>query len=761
MNNKLAKVMIVDDTPANLQLLNGMLRNQGYQVFCFPRGELAIRGVERNQPDLILLDINMPEMNGFEVCEKLKSDERFRDIPIIFISALNDTSDKLQAFKVGGIDYITKPFQLEEVSARVQTHVQLRHYQKKLLEARCEAEEAAQTKSVFLANMSHEIRTPMTAVLGFLELVLEEAPLLELHRRHLSTAHISAIRLLELINDILDLSKLESDKIELKLRPFNLSRLMKEIYEIMIVNARTKSLDLQLDIDSSLSGAFNGDPLRLRQIIINLLGNAIKFTEQGSVILRIMPAKEEGQLYFIVEDTGIGIPGDKLKHIFEPFAQVDSIATRKFEGTGLGTSISRKLVELMGGKIWVESEEGKGSKFQFKINMASSEQLPEDADLFFMPGQSLMKKSPRRFQVLLAEDAVDNIELVKFRLARQGHHTTVAWNGSEAVEVFEKGNIDVILMDVQMPVMGGVEATRRIRELEAGSAEHIPIIAMTASVMREEAEGYLEVGMDAVIAKPINFNKLFETMEDVVPQGKGVLATEEGYESESKGSELKESELDKSESKESEAELQALKPDSLPGINLQDALYRVEGDWNFLKKQLNRFSHGQANIVEEIESAIASGDRETALRLAHTLKGLSGNIGAKALYKTAEKLESAINAGKQELQELIANVSDSLSVVIAGITSAIQATSENTVVSSGAAQAIDISEVNRLEEKITSLIEECDTEAIRELGRLKKVLRGAALQTELGEIEYLLEEYDFDKAEEAFAKAKIKLAKEL
>ncbi|MFC1877380.1 response regulator [Thermodesulfobacteriota bacterium] len=741
-NEKRAKVMIVDDTAANLMLLDNMLRNQGYNVFSFPRGDLALKGVGKNPPDLILLDINMPGMNGFDVCEHLKSDDRFKEIPVIFISALNETMDKVKAFNVGGIDYITKPFQFEEVIARVKTHLKLRQYQKQLLEAKKEAEKITQVKSEFLANMSHEIRTPMNAVLGFLELVLEDSSLRELHRQHLSTAHLSAVQLLGLINDILDLSKLESGKMIVQQRPFNLSMLMQGICETLDIKAREKDLELRLDIHPSLSESFIGDPLRIRQIVVNLVGNAIKFTEQGNVITRIMPADQEGQLYFVIEDTGIGMPPDKVTQIFEPFVQTDSSPTRQFEGTGLGTSISRRLVELMGGRIWAESEEGKGSTFHFKINMAPTDQIPEDNDLFIVPGKAVLPSTRRHFRILLAEDNEANVDLAKYRLEQQGHGITVAWNGREAVEAFIDEKIDVILMDIQMPEMGGVEATKRIRTLEADKGGHVPIIAMTASVMKEETEKYLEVGIDAIVAKPTNFNKVFKVMEALVPEGVGEVFVEDTKDVDSKIPDL---------------ESQELLPDDLTGINIKDALNRVAGNRGLLKKLLRKFSLRQRNVIEEIESAITSKDRETAIRLAHTLKGTSGNLGAQELHKAAANLETAIKAGKKELKSLISHVSDNLQVVFSSIGALGQIKAEEFTAATVSVDAVDISKGVPLLDELKTLLEEDSTDAVRKLYQIKEAFKGSAVQGELDTMEESLGGYDFEQALEVLSKVRKQL----
>ena len=509
--------------------------------------------------------------------------------------------------------------------------------------ARESADAANRTKSQFLANMSHEIRTPMNSVLGFLELVLEDPSLPELQRKHLATAQISANGLLGLINDILDVSKLESGKLTIEQRPFSLLRLMQEIHETMDIMVREKGLELQLDIQPSLSGSFVGDPLRLRQIVINLVGNAIKFTEKGSVSMRIMPAEEEGQLHFMIEDTGVGIPANRLSQIFDSFVQADTSTTRRFAGTGLGTTISRELVELMGGRLWAESEEGKGSTFHFIINIAPTDQVLEEDDLFIVPGKAASSGPRRSFRILLAEDVEANVDLAKIRLEQQGHEVTVVWNGREAVEAFQRGEIDVILMDVQMPQMDGLEATERIRALAADTGGHVPIIALTAGVTREETEKYFEVGMDAVVAKPINFGKLFRTMERIVPEGVGEIIAE----------------VTEDVSVPSGLELPPL-----DGVDIKKGIQTWQNPEAYAKALLG-FSRDYGNAAVDLTHLIDEGDIDSAFRIVHALKGVAGNLSV------SEVADAAINIDVALREKRIDDVKDQLSILASALNTAV------------------------------------------------------------------------------------------
>ena len=517
---------------------------------------------------------------------------------------------------------------------------------KELVIAKEQAETANIAKSTFLANMSHEIRTPLNAVLGFLELVLQDSSLSESQKEHLSTAKLSANSLLGLINDILDISKLERGKLNIEQHPFCISRLMHEIQSAMHVTAQEKGLYLQLDIQPSVSGAFKGDPLRLRQILINLVGNAIKFTKEGGVFIRVMPAEEEGLLHFMVEDTGIGIPAHRLHHIFKQFTQADASTTRRYGGTGLGTTIARSLVELMGGRIWVESEENTGSTFHFTINIPPTDGIPEDDDMFITPEKDALPRLRRGFRILLVEDVPVNVDLAKIRLEHQDQEVTVAWNGSEAVELFEPGKFDLILMDIQMPVMGGLEATGRIRAIESSTGGHVPIIAMTAAVMQEEAEKYLGSGMDAVVAKPIDFGRLFRTMEALVPEGVGQMG---------------------SKAKEAEGGSSGLELPLLDGIDIKKGI-QVWHNPDLYKKELLIFSHNYSNAATELTRFIDAGELDNAYRLTHTLKGVAGNLSLTEVFEVITSIDAAIKDGViDNVKDRLSTFSDALNSVINSI----------------------------------------------------------------------------------------------
>ncbi len=359
-----ASILVVDDTLPNLALLSEMLKARGYRVRPVPSGDLALQAAKSNPPDLILLDVHMPEMDGYEVCERLKADEKLRDIPVLFISGLSETTDKVKAFQVGGADYITKPFQFEEVEARVATHLELRRHRRELLESYERLQKLEILRDDLTHMIVHDLRTPLTNIIGNLQVLQEADYDRDLTEEFVPVAVEAGQTLLGMVNDLLDISKLEAGQMALDIKEFAVA----EVIEAALVSVRglaeQQALQLSAEIDPP-DLRVRADEEKLRRALTNLLGNAVKFTRKGSVQVQVRG--EDGGVLISVTDTGDGIPEADIERIFEKFGQVDAFSAEHKMSTGLGLAFVKLAIEAHGGRAWVESEMGVGSTFSLSL----------------------------------------------------------------------------------------------------------------------------------------------------------------------------------------------------------------------------------------------------------------------------------------------------------------------------------------------------------------------------------------------------------
>ncbi|MDM8537496.1 response regulator [Desulfobacterales bacterium HSG17] len=863
-------IFVIDDKLENLQVLSEMLERNGYNVRGAPDGTTGLKMINTSLPDLILLDICMPGMNGYDVCSCLKDNEKTRDIPVIFISALGETIDKIRAFNIGGVDYITKPFQVEEVLVRVKTHLHIRKMQfclqeknKELRHAKEAAEASSLARSAFLANMSHEIRTPMNAISGFTSLALKNG-LTHDQRDYLSKIQNASNSLLDIINDILDFSRIESEKLKIIKKEFRVQDIIEEIADMFAIQAAEKGIEMIIGISWNVPPVLFGDPGRIRQILVNLTQNALKFTDSGEIFIYIGCEKEKNDtllLSFMVKDTGLGIPADKHKMIFSSFSQVDDSTTREYSGTGLGLAICRQLTELMNGDIRVESEPGKGSIFVctipfqkpdtsagslyfydhalrgLKVLIADDNQsatrVIKDMVLSFgmdaetacsgaealerlksaaaaenpfqvliidwkMPGldgiavtesirnnpelshihiilisgfaeeqeissaietginvflskpvkpsvlyetiMRILDKKPvdlksrstgeqfhenglKGVRILVAEDNEINQEVIEKILNGEGVSTDIANNGREALEAVKSKEFDGVIMDVQMPVMNGYEATKKIRKFD----KDIPIIAMTAYAMQGDREKCLKAGMDDYISKPVDPDLLYGVlMKWIRPMAR-----------------LTKNPIGK----------KSYDFDPVDGIDVHSALDRLRGDRSLFRKLLMNFAKKWSDLPQKIYKALDRGNLEQVRILAHSLKGMAGNLSALELEKAAKELEILIRENNTKkligIDTKVKNVEKALAKVLKSIKN-LEISGKDIAVTpdvENEQKHPDISEIAPVMSKLFKSLAAHKTDSEDILESFKYFMNSPDIEKEFKELESQVMVYDFKRAQ--------------
>ncbi|WP_170111271.1 response regulator [Mangrovibacterium marinum] len=519
------KILIVDDLIENLISLEAVLDDFDIDIVRATSGEEALKRSLKDEFALVILDVQMPGMNGYETLEMMRQRKKTRYLPVVFVSAIHQSDlHIIKGIETGAVDFIPKPIIPNILRGKVRVFLDLYMQRVQLNQlltemeqvnvnlkiAKEKAEEATRTKAMFLANMSHEIRTPLNGVIGLTKL-LQKSPLNDEQQEMLNIICNSGDNLMNIINDILDFSKIESGQIQLETISFDLKEMIDNVFQLMKFKADEQGINFQYVIEPDVPAVLCGDPLRINQILLNLVNNAIKFTPQGKVriMVRLLDTYEDMvRLLFRVVDTGIGISDEGKAMLFKEFSQSEASISREYGGTGLGLAISQNLVSLMNGEIGVNSQLGQGAEFWFRIPLKlASQQEARPTDTCSVPAE---------LRILLAEDNKINQKVSVLQLKQLGYSCDIAGNGRQAVEMCRQNGYDVVLMDMQMPELDGLEACRLIRRHEKENRESTPvyIAAVTASSQPEDRRACMEAGMNNFMSKPFPENELIAILQE-------------------------------------------------------------------------------------------------------------------------------------------------------------------------------------------------------------------------------------------------------
>ncbi|MCL2819585.1 MAG: response regulator [Oscillospiraceae bacterium] len=691
------KVLVVDDDKQSLIDIIEIL-DDDYLVYTAKDGLSALEKANEVLPDIILLDVIMPYMNGFDVLVELKKDNKTKDIPIIFITGMTENSSEYAGLSIGAIDYIRKPFDANITKLRVRHQIKIINLQRDLKQAAVVSEMSNHAKTVFLANMSHEIRTPMNSILGFSELA-QDLDMTDKTREYIEKITDNSKLLLQIINVILDISKIETGKFELERVPFNPYDITSVCQATILPKAMDKDVELRVYLEPTTDRIPLGDPTRLLQVLVNLLSNAVKFTHKGVIKLFASVVSSDDDsitMLFEVKDTGIGMTQDQIEKIFEPFMQADSEITREYGGTGLGLTISKNIVEMMGSKLTVESIPGVGSRFSFIVTFETIDDA-SDEELRYVSVE--LQKPTFEGEVLICEDNIMNQQVVCEHLARVGLKTVVAENGKVGVEIVQsrkksgKKQFDLVFMDIHMPVMDGFEASEKIIEIDPD----ISIVAMTANIMTYDSDLYKASGMKGYLGKPYTSQELWHCLMDYFEPI--VWQTE-------------------------------------------DEVRSVRADSDLYRKLVNKFIEKNRNVFVEVESAVEAEDIKKAHRLVHTLKSNAAQLNHELLRQAALDVENCFKNGDEQVnKELMDKLKKELDAVLSELTPLYE---EQSYIDESVEPLDAVSALAMLDE-LEPMLSNNDFDCIKYIDRLYRIPDSENLIRKI-------EDLDFTAAKEEFSK---------
>ena len=632
-------ILVVDDDAANLRMASHILSEEQMRVSCLKSGEDAIKFLQTNRPDLILLDIHMPGMDGFETLDVIKGNKTMADIPVIFLTANDDSSTESKGLEAGAMDFIKKPFVPEVLLLRVRHIIELVRLNAEYEMAKNEAIMANEAKSLFLSNMSHEIRTPINAVLGMNEMILRECTDEQI-LTYAENIRSSGKTLLFLINDILDMSKIESGKMEIIQVEYEPAVLIMDLWNVIFLRAQEKDLSINFSLDETLPRVLFGDDVRIKQIVTNLLTNAVKYTPQGGIEMHVAYERHEDKqisLIISVKDTGMGIKKEDMGKLFENFQRLDEQKNRNIEGTGLGMNITMSLLNLMDGEMTVESEYGKGSTFTVTIPQGIVCDEPTgDFESIRSSQEQNRALNAQSFEapdadILVVDDNAMNLTVFKSLLKRTKMNIVTADSGKRCLELVKKEHFHIIFMDHMMPEMDGIETLHEIQKLSDFPNEDTPVIILTANALSGARESYLKEGFVDFLTKPIDGDLLEQTIVNFLP--KNLIKTKEADTPDMK-KETANAKIDY------EGFLQY-------GISLENGLSRVKGNMEIYLDLMESFikEHEKQEIMQQF---ITEENMKDYAVFVHGLKGNARTIGADKLADIAYEHEMKSKADEAE-----------------------------------------------------------------------------------------------------------------